>query len=433
MFINFPEVSGVVIENFDQAKLPQMMRIRQIYDATYIRDTRQHIIERMQSLPDQEFYNGKRICITCGSRGIPQLALILRTICDQLKLWGAEPFVIPAMGSHGGGTAQGQTDVLLNLGVTEESIQVPINSCMEVVQYAQLSNGIPLYCDKLAVQADGIIILNKVKPHTDFRGKHESGLAKMIAIGIAKHTGAAKFHAMGFSDFAERIPEAAELFLQTMPHVIGVGIVQNAYDSICDLEIVQKEMLMETDAHLLEIAKQKIALFKFDTLDVLIIDEIGKEISGFGHDPNITGRANGYEPGFSDILKLNKLFIRRLTKQTHHNGAGISEADITTRQCLLDIDWGLTWTNIITSTEIQGGKIPMYTNNDLDALRIILITCNSPSPEQVRLARIRNTLHMHEIEISKYLCDQISGHPEIELLEGPYTWKFDDNNNLLDI
>jgi hypothetical protein len=334
------------------------------------------------------------------------------------------------MGSHGGGTGKGQLEILAGYNITSASMGVPVISSLDVVEYGQLANGTPLYCDRLASVSDGIVLVNKVKPHTDFRGEHESGLAKMMAIGIGKHKGAAAFHQQGFSQFAKSIPEAAEYFMKEMPVAFGVGIVQNAYDNICKIKFAEKENFLLIDKQLLKEANEKMARFKFKEVDVLVIDEIGKEISGFGHDPNVTGRANGYEPGFSDILHINKMFIRGITEISHHNGCGISEADITTRRCLNSIYWATTWTNIITSTEIQGGKIPMYANNDCDALKLAVLSCGNIKTENITLARIKNTLALDRIEISQGLFAKLHGHPEVEALSEYYDFEFDQDGNL---
>ncbi|MEN6316176.1 MAG: hypothetical protein ABFD25_18235 [Clostridiaceae bacterium] len=430
MFIDFPK-TNMVIEGMDEVRIPKMVRIAQKYDPYHITDIAGHVAGQMNNnIGNKSWYDGKSIAITAGSRGIPHLDIILRTVCGILKSWGATPFIIPAMGSHGGGTAEGQAEMLAGYNITGQSIGVPVRSSMETVRYGTIE-GVPLYCDKYAFEADGIVILNKIKPHTDFRGEIESGLCKMIAIGIGKHKGASAFHTLGFGKFAGLLPQVAQKFIDSAPVAFGVGIVQNAYDDICNIDVVEPDGIIAKDKELLKIAKNKIASFKFKELDVLVIDEIGKNISGFGHDPNIVGRINSGLSGFSDILHLQKLFIRGLTEETHHNGCGIAAADVTTRSCLNQIDWDVLWTNMITSTQLNGGRIPLYMNNDYDALRLAIRTCNDISYEKVKLARIKNTLCMFEIEISQSLYEEIRGNSEVEYLDGPYEMKFDSENNLI--
>lgn len=430
MFIEFPKVS-IPVEGLDKIHFPKMYTVRQIYDDQRITDITGHIQKHMAGLVNKEQYKGKRLCITVGSRGLPHLDLMVKTICDVLKEWGASPFIIPAMGSHGGATAEGQSEMIATYNITEERMGVPILSSMDVVEYGALAGGTPLYCDKNAWESDGIIVFNKVKPHTDFRGNHESGLAKMIAIGLAKHKGASMFHIKGFSCFAESMPEATKIWLEKAPTAFGVGLVQNAYDEICNIDFCEARDIIKMDADLLEIAKDKIPTFKFKELNVLIIDEIGKNISGNGHDPNIVGRNNSGD--FPEALTLQRLFIRGLTKESHHNGCGLSCADITTRRCLNDVDWVTSWINVITANRLNGGRIPMYVNNDREALGLAIRTCDNIDFDRPRVARIKNTLQMNEIWVSTVVYEEIRGRNDVELISGPHEFEFDKDGFMLDI
>ncbi len=425
MFIDFPEVA-LAVQGTAEIRIPRMVKIRQKYDAARIDDLQAWVVKEMRNnLWDRGSYSGKRICITAGSRGIPHLAVIIRSICAELKNWGAQPFIVPAMGSHGGAAAEGQKEYLAGYDITEGSMGVPVLSSMEVVQYGELEDGTPLYCDKYAFESDGIVVLNKVKPHAEFKGKHESGLAKMMAIGLANHQGASVLHTKGFAAFADIIPRVCELFMRKVPVAFGVGIVQNAYNEISELEVLRKAGIMERDAALLEIARGKTAGFKVSQIDVLIIDEIGKSISGNGHDPNITGRNDSGLPGFEGVPGIKKLFIRGLAKGGDCNGSGISSADITTGRCLRSIDWDKTWTNVITSTQLNGGRIPLYMNNDRDALLTAIRTLNNVNYERVKVVRIKNTLSMSEIEVSENYMDELRARDDVEVLSAPYEMQFD--------
>jgi hypothetical protein len=422
MFINYPEVH-VPVQGMEAVPVPEMVTIRQRFDPQKITDLSACLSAQMcEMIKNKAQYDGKRICITVGSRGIPGLDLLVKTMCDVLKDWGASPFLIPSMGSHGGATAEGQLEILAGYNITEASMGVPILSSMETVQYGTL-DGLPLYCDKNAYEADGIVIFNKVKPHTDFRGRHESGLSKMIAIGIAKHKGATMFHSFGFQRFAELIPRVAEIFLNKCKVAFGVGVVQNAYDEICSLEVCTSGQLLETDATLLEIAKTRMAKFKFDDIDLLIIDEIGKNISGNGFDPNIVGR--NMTNSFSDVLKLKKLFVRGLTKESHHSGCGLSCADLTTRLCLSDVDWEVTWANCQTTGVLTSGAVPMYVNTDREAVLLCIKTCRGLDDyRKARVVRIKNTLCMEELQVSKPLYDSIRDADGISYISGPVPMEF---------
>lgn len=431
-FVDFPEVE-LAIQGMDEINIPRMMKIRQIYDKTKIEDLEGWLRQELDNkLPDdqQASFQGKRICISVGSRGIPSIHIMVKTVLDWLKSKGANPFIVPAMGSHGGGTAEGQKAYIAGYGITEASMGVPILSSMEVVKLGELEDGTPVYCDKYAYESDGIIVFNKVKPHTDFRGDHESGLVKMCAIGLANHLGASYFHMMGFPSFAERIPRVAELFLEKAPVAFGLGVVQNAYDEISEMEVIPRERIMERDAALLVIAKEKIANFKMKSMDVLVIDEIGKNISGNGHDPNITGRSNS--KGFEEVLDCKKLFVRGLTEATHHNACGLSAADMTTRRVMNDTDLDVTWTNVVTATMLNGAKLPMYMNNDRDALKVCIRTCNGIDFNQAKVVRIRNTAEMEDILVSEAYYEELKDRPDIKILSEPFHMTFDEAGNLID-
>lgn len=427
MFINFPPLEDVIIHGLDEIELPRMVTVNQQYDAQKTEDIEGDVRKAMDAaVQDKSVYAGKRICITAGSRGIPDLALMIKTMCAVLREWGAEPFVIPAMGSHGGGTAEGQLEILEGYGVTEKSIGAPILASMDVTEYGELSDGTKLYCDSYAWQADGIVLFNKVKPHSDFRGKNESGLAKMVAIGLGKHMGASTFHGIGFDKFAQYIPEAAEKFLAVRGLVLGVGVVQNAFDEICDIRAAEKDGILELDAELLKEAKLRMAKFKFTEADILVVDEIGKNISGWGHDSNVTGRTCAIAPeGFSDIFKSRFMVVLGLSEESHHNGCGLSSADMTTRRCLNSIDWGPTWTNIFNNREIQGGKIPMYADNDRDAVRLAVRCLATAKQAAPRIVHIKNTLSLSSIEVSESMYEQIKDMPGVEKAGPAHDWEFD--------
>lgn len=430
-FIEFPEIHFPV-QGLDEVTIPEFIRVRQRYDDSKVTDIAGTLTRALERQPCKDGVKGKRIAVTVGSRGIPDNLLIVKTICDTLKRWGAEPFVVPAMGSHGGGTVEGNLEVLSGYGITEENLGVPILAGMEVVQIGAIDDGAhtPVYCDKYAAQADGIVIYNKVKPHTDFKGEHESGLLKMIAIGLAKHEGCSWFHKQGFDTFARRIPMVAKLFLEKMPVLFGVGVIQNAYDDISEIGVFAKEDIVEGDKTLLQKAKQNFPRFLFDDIDVLIVDRIGKNISGEGADPNVTGR--GFMPYFKDDFHTKRLFIRGLSEQSHHNACGLGLADITTRRCLNSVDWESTWINLTTNTMIDGGKIPMYQNNDYEALRLAIRTCTKISYQNARIVRIRDTLSLNEFEVSVNLVPELERLPNVELLGKPCPLAFDEEGNLSD-
>lgn len=430
--IDFPEIQ-IPVQGLSEIPIPKMVRIREQFETDRIPDVKAHLLNELEALPlDRAALRGKSIAITVGSRGIPSLPVLVRTMCDTLKAWGAKPFIVPAMGSHGGGTVEGNLEVINGYGITEAAMGVPIRATMEVVQIGSIHDRVhtPIYCDKYAAEADGIVLFNKVKPHTDFKGYHESGLCKMIAIGIAKHKGCSWFHQQGFETFGARIPLVAEEFLNKMNVIFGVGVVQNAEDEISEIRAYPRERIREGDHELLQIAKRRLPRMKFDNIDVLIVDRIGKNISGEGCDPNVTGR--GFMPGFEEDFHCKRMFVRGLTEQSHHNACGLGLADITTRRCLNSVDWVSTWINLTTNTCIHGAKIPLYQNNDRDALRLAIRCCTGIDYTTPRVARIHDTLSLSELEISEALLPDVMGREDVEILSAPYELHFDGDGFLQD-
>lgn len=429
--IDFPEISFPV-QGIDEVPIPRMVRVRQHFADDRIQDIPAEIKSELKKQDYASLVKGKRIAITVGSRGIPENALIVKTLADELKRMGASPFIVPAMGSHGGGTVEGNLEILAGYGITEESIGIPIKASMEVVRIGELPDDVhtPVYCDKNAAEADGIVLYNKVKPHTDFKGEHESGLYKMMAIGLAKHKGCSMLHRRGFDTFRENIPAAAEVFLNAMPVVFGVGVVQNAYDEISEIRIYPKDEIPAGDSELLRIAKERFPRFKFDHIDVLVIDRIGKDISGEGADPNVTGR--GFMPYFKDDFHTKKLMIRGLSENSHHNACGLGLADITTRRCLNSVDWESTWVNLTTNLMIDGAKIPMYQNSDREALLLALRTCPRIDYQKARVVRIHDTNSLSEFEVSEAMIPELTGRKDVEILGEPYALSFDSEGYLKD-
>lgn len=397
--------------------IPKMVKVRQNFDKTCIPESDiPGIITRELDRPEigGKIQPGQKIAITCGSRGINHNAVMARAIVDFVKSKGAEPYIVAAMGSHGGATAEGQLQILKDYGVTEEAMGCPVKSSMETVQIG--ISGMrhqPVFMDKNASEADGIILFNRIKPHTSFRGPYESGLMKMMAIGMAKHKGAARIHMEGYENFARLIPEIGHFCLEHEPILFGVGIVQNAYDDICNLEVIPKDEIPEREKELLQIAKDKLAKFKFGKTDVLIIDEIGKNIGGAGFDPNVVARRDRIYPG---ALVSQNIFVRGLTEETHCNASGIGTIEVTTLRCVRQIDWAITWTNMMTANFLPGCRIPCFAENDRQALYWAIRTCTGIDYSKAKVVRIKDTMHLFEIEVSENLAEELKQRDDIEIL-----------------
>lgn len=412
--------------------LPRMVRIRQDFPADALPDVAAALRDELRAPAIAgRIRSGARIAVAVGSRGMADLPLVVRGVVEGLRARGAVPFIVPAMGSHGGATAEGQTAVLAALGVTEASAGCPILSSMETVELGALPNGLPVLMDRHAMEADGIVVINRVKPHTSFSGPSESGLVKMITIGLGKQGGADSCHALGFGQMAQNIVEMARIKLAHTPILFGVATVENAYEKIARVAAVPAEAIVERDAELLQDAKGRMPRIPFDPLDVLVIDRMGKEYSGTGMDPNITGRAS--TPYVETRQRVARMVVLDLTEKTHGNATGMGLAEFTTRRFFDKIDFEATYANHITSTAVAHAKVPMLMESDRLAVQVAVKTCNLPDRGAVRLVRIPNTLHLEHIRISESLLDEARAQPGITVLGDPQPWAFDARGDLTDL
>ena len=421
---------GVLEEMLDPIPLPRTLRIRQRFDDDYIADVEAETLERLRASGQlARIRPGQKVAITVGSRGVDRIDQITRATVRAIKEAGGEPFIVPAMGSHGGATAQGQVEVLAHLGVTEASVGAPIRSSMEVVELGRLENGLPVYADRIAAQeADAIVVVNRVKPHTAFRGRVESGLLKMLAIGLGKQKGAEATHQLGFGHMAENILKMSRVMIAKLPILFGVATVENAYDRSCLIEVVPAGLMEEREPALLEEAKRRMPRIPFDRFDVLVVDYIGKNISGDGMDPNITGRfPTPFAKGGPEVTKV---VVLDLTEETQGNANGIGAADFTTQRAVDKMDRVATYANGLTSTVVAPTKIPTTLKNDCYAIKAAVKTSNILDYTKVTLVRIKDTLHLGEIEISESLAEAARALPNAEILGEPEPMAFDEAGNL---
>ncbi|HJM52280.1 MAG TPA: DUF362 domain-containing protein [Alphaproteobacteria bacterium] len=411
-------------------ELPPFFKVRQKFSAEEMADMEKGIATDFKKAVTVDLA-GKSVAIGLGSRGIRTQPPVVKAVIAELKAAGAVPFIAPTMGSHAGGTAEGQQKILESYGLGEADLGVPIRSSMEVVEVARLDDGTPVYCDKICSQADYIVVCNRVKPHTDFRAVHESGLIKMMAIGLAKHAGAEALHRHGMERFDEMVPAAGRAFLANTNVLFGVAIVENAFDRLLTAEIVAPDEIFERDAALLEIAKANIPRFLFEGIDVLVIDQIGKDISGAGMDPNATGRPSWPVPNFYNGPHIKRIVVRDLTEATHGNATGISGADVTTQRVVRQMDWTATYVNIVTAGVIQAGKLPMVADNDRMAIAMALRGCPMLEPEDARIVRVRNTLELDQVWVSEPMAAEVERNPELERLSDAVPVRFDADETFL--
>lgn len=411
--------------------IPPVVRIRQRFDAAKLEDPAAALREELKKPGAiDRIRPGQRVAVAVGSRGVANIAALTKTTIDAIKAAGAQPFIVPCMGSHGGATAEGQADVLKHLGIDEATMGAPVRSSMDVIQIDKLANGLPVYVDKIAAtEADAIVVINRVKPHTAFRGPIESGIMKMIAIGLGKQKGAEACHQLGFKYMAEFVPEMATLMLNKLPIVFGVATVENAYDETRHVEVLPAERIYEREVELQAQAKAHMPRLLFDQIDVLVIDYIGKNISGDGMDPNVTGRyPTPYASGGPDVAKMVVLDV---TKESKGNVNGVGAADFTTKRLQDKADFTATYLNGLTSTVCAPTKLATTLASDELAIKAAVKTCNVLDFNECRLVRIRDTLHLGEIEISVKLLDEARAHPDIEIVTPqPYLWTFDSEGYL---
>lgn len=413
--------------------LPRMFRATQMFPNDHIEDVAAETRAQLEKAGVLSLIRpGMTIAVTGSSRGIANMNVILREVVSFLKEAGAKPFIIPAMGSHGGSTAEGQRQVLTGYGITEAFCGCPILSSMETVRLGEVTdNGevLPVYIDRLAYEADGIVAVNRIKPHSAFRGPVESGLTKMLCIGLGKQKGADSLHKDGFGTFATRIPLFGN-YVRTHTNVLfGVGTIENAYDETNRIVVLRSEEIPEQEPALLEYAKSLMPRILVPETDVLIVKEIGKNFSGSGMDPNITGTWS--TPYGGGGIKKQRTCVLDLTDVSHGNGLGIGQADTTTLRFLQKMDFLATYPNALTSTVFLPVKLAMVLRDDEMAIKAAAKTCNGVSPENLRVVLIRNTLHMSELYLSETYLEQVRKTPGMEIVSECAPLPFDAAGNLL--
>jgi len=399
------------------ADAPSMLRIRQQFPRPVEQDIEGAVRRELEPLL-ATVQAGQRIAVTGSSRGISNFARVIRECVTALKARGAEPFVFPGMGSHGGATAEGQIRVLEEThGITEQSIGCPIRSSMDVVQVGTTTTGFPVYQDRICHAADGVLVVNRVKPHTGFTERVESGLCKMLVIGMGKQAGASKIHQQSLREpMGRMVLDAARIIVDSdRPRLLGgLALVENAFKETALVKGVAMDSfdaLVEAESALLVQAYELLPRLPFDDLDALIVDEMGKNISGSGMDSNIIGKKPGLERP-----RIGAIFVRGLTEQTHGNATGIGYADLLPRKVFDQVDLNSTYMNAFTAKRPLVGKIPMLMESELQAMQVLLNFRQGEDPQSLRLAWIRNTSRLDELWVSTSLADEVRANARLEIL-----------------
>ncbi len=406
-------------------ELPSVALVEQrVETPPSLADIREGVREALRSV---ELPTGK-VAIGVGSRGVARIGEVVAALVQALKEADAQPFVVPAMGSHGASTAEGQARVLAHLGVSEDRVGCPVRATMETVKLGETPAGVSVYMDRNAHEADSVVVVNRVKPHTAFRGTVESGPTKMLAIGLGKQRGAHSIHSAGWGNIDRTIPEAARVAVKSGKVAFGLATVENADEEPCKIVAIPASDLEAGEAPLLEEAKRNLARLPFDDLDVLVVDEIGKNVSGDGADPNVTGRYA--TTAASGGPKVQRMVYLGLTEETGGNANGLGMADVVTERLVAGMDRPSTYMNALTSTTPQPVKIPMTMPSDEMAVTAALTMCAGVAPTQIRLVRIQNTLRLGRMWVSEALLGEVEDDERLTVVEDPRPMRFGEDGAL---
>ena len=409
-------------------RLPNVYKVKQKFEKEKIDNVRGNLIKKLNA-KSWGIKKNQRIAITAGSRGISHYELLLKTIVDFVKSKGAIPFIVPAMGSHGGASAYGQEKMLKNLGIDKETMGCEIISSMEVVNIGYAHDNLPVYIDKNAYRADGIIIFNRVKMHTSFRGKYESGLIKMISIGLGKRKGADAIHAERFEHMADNILACAKVSLEKLNIIGGVCTIENGYDEVADIFVLDKNEILQKEPQILQKSKSLMPRIYLDDIDVLIVKEIGKNISGTGMDTNVIGRF--HTKAASGGPNITKVGILDLSNESLGNANGVGLADFATKKLYNKINFDYTYLNALTSTEPNSIKLPMILDNDELVIKACAKTCGILDEKNIKVVIIENTKNLNELYMSKVAYDSVVEKNKVEIISNEKEISFDEEGNLI--
>jgi hypothetical protein len=421
----------LVADIVSDIKLPKMFRVKQLFPRPKI--TPEEIPGIINCLLAEEKFSsqikpGMRIAITAGSRGIANVALTTKCIADFVKTCGAIPFIVPSMGSHGGATAEGQREILEGYGITEEYVGCQIISSMEVKKIGVNEEGMDVFIDKHAAEADGIIVSCRIKPHTAFRGPYESGIMKMMAIGLGKQHGAEVCHEAGFKNMAKYVPMFGRAIIENSPILFAVATIENAFDETCKIAAVHADEIVAKEPPLLKEAFSYMPKILVDECDVLIVDYIGKNFSGDGMDPNITGTF--CTPYATGGIKAQRVCVLDLSPETHGNGIGLGFSSATTKRVFEKLDLASMYPNAITCTVLGGVRIPIIMESDREAIQVCVRTCNEIDKKHARIVRIPNSLHLEHIMLSEAYYEEAKNNPQLVIESQPAELPFNGNGDL---
>ena len=410
----------LLLEEDLKRPLPKMYRVRQSFNKEHLEDIEGTVAREFAKAEIRaQVKPGMRVALAVGSRGIRNLSRIVKCVVDQLLMLGAEPFIVAAMGSHGGGTLEGQLEILHTYGITQEAMGIPVIANNDVELLGSTSRGIQVYFDKLCLeQADLVIPINRVKLHTDFVDTIQSGMCKMLVIGLGHHKGCTAIHKADFSYFGDTLREATRLILSRAKVGFGVAIMENAYDQTLLVEAVPAGKMLEREAELVMLSRKNMPILMIPDIDVLVVEQIGKDISGNGYDPNILGKSFLLKEFVLPVPKIDRMVVLDVSPASHGSAVGIGIFDVTTRKLFDQLNMEAMYANDIALGCLDDCKIPLVAADEEEAIRVAVKVLRDNDPEKLKIVRIRDTLHMEEIQVSEDLLDVVKADPRLELL-GP--------------
>jgi hypothetical protein len=413
---------------------PHLVRIRQQFERPRVADIPAAVASALEKLDlASRIKPGQTVALTAGSRGIANIPLVLRATAAFVKKLGAKPFLVPTMGSHGGGTAEGQRHILESYGITEEFVGAPIRASMDTVQVGVTEEGFPVLLDRIASESDHIGVVARIKPHTGYHGPLESGLMKMMMIGLGKHAGALAYHRILLDHPFDRVVRSVGRTLrQAAPIAFGLGLVENAYDETALLEGVAPESFEPAEERLLTEARRLLMRLPLRSADLLVVDEIGKNISGSGMDTNVVGRKRAFrmQPPPAGIPSMRLIYVRGLSDKTHGNASGLGLADFTSTRLIQSMNYRATVINCLTAGYPEGAFLPVHFATDREVLDAALAIIGTRPPEQARILRIRNTLQLEELDVSEPCLEEKERQTEFTAIGRPRPLEFDAAGNL---
>ena len=411
--------------------IPALTLVKQIAKQPEVKDVAgETLLQWKNSGLQQKIKPGAHVAIGVGSRGIANLAAIVKATIEYFKGIGAKPFIVSAMGSHGGANAKGQRELLGEYGISEENLGVTVKTDMDSVVIGKNSWNEPVYWDKNALGADAVVTISRIKPHTDFRGRFESGIAKMLVIGLGKREGASQHHRWGFKGLRDMLPETAKVILEKTNFLGGLAVLENAHEQTAKLEFVSTQNLMEVEPKLLDEARQLLGKLPFHDIDLLVVGEIGKNYSGAGIDPNVVGRLLIEGQNDFETPKIIRMCALDLSPESHGNGTGVGIADLTTDKLLASIDPVPFRMNNLTACFLWRSKLPIAFPNDKECIQTGLETCWQPDLNAIRMVVVPNTLELAELYVSAPLLEEVRKNKDLAISGDSFELQFDDKGNL---